>query len=130
MKKAAAIYQFWNSFGIKAYEENTVIDADEEGNPVEPQFPYITYQLVTDSFDREVAATASLWYRSESWTAINAKTEEISAHIGLGGKIIKCDGGRIWIKRGQPFAQNMGDESDDLIKRKYLNLTFEFMTAN
>ena len=130
MTKAAAIYQFWNSFGIKAYEENTVIDADEDGNPVEPQFPYITYQLVTDSFDREVVAAASLWYRSESWTAINAKTEEISAHIGLGGKIIKCDGGRIWIKRGQPFAQNMGDESDDLIKRKYLNLTFEFFTAN
>ena len=130
MTKAAAIYQFWNSFGIKAYEENTVIDADEEGNPVEPTFPYITYQLVTDSFDRDVAATASLWYRSESWVDINAKTEEISAHIGLGGKIIKCDGGRIWIKRGQPFAQNMGDESDDLIKRKYLNLTFEFFTAN
>ena len=130
MTKAAAIYQFWNSFGIKAYEENTVIDADEEGNPVEPTFPYITYQLVTDSFDREVASTASLWYRSESWTAINAKTEEISAHIGLGGKIIKCDGGRIWIKRGQPFAQNMGDESDDLIKRKYLNLTVEYLTAN
>ena len=130
MTKAAAIYQFWNSFGIKAYEENTVIDADEDGNPIEPEMPYLTYQLVTDSFDREVAATASLWYRGESWTAINAKTEEISAHIGLGGKIIKCDGGRIWIKRGQPFAQNMGDESDDLIKRKYLNLTFEFFTAN
>lgn len=130
MTKAAAICQFWNIFGIKAYEENTVIDADEEGNPVEPTFPYITYQLVTDSFDREVAATASLWYRGESWVDINAKTEEISAHIGLGGKIIKCDGGRIWIKRGQPFAQNMGDESDDLIKRKYLNLTFEFFTAN
>ena len=130
MTKAAAIYQFWNSFGIKAYEENTVIDADEEGNPVEPTFPYITYQLVTDSFDREVAATASLWYRGESWTAINAKTEEISAHIGLGGKIIKCDGGRIWIKRGQPFAQNMGDESDDLIKRKYLNVNIEYFTAH
>ena len=130
MTKAAAIYQFWNSFGIKAYEENTVIDADEEGNPVEPTFPYITYQLVTDSFDREVAAAASLWYRGESWTAINAKTEEISAHIGLGGKIIKCDGGRIWIKRGQPFAQNMGDESDDLIKRKYLNVNIEYFTAH
>lgn len=130
MTKAAAIYQFWNSFGIKAYEENTVIDADEEGNPVEPTFPYITYQLVTDSFDREVAATASLWYRGESWVDINAKTEEISAHIGLGGKIIKCDGGRIWIKRGQPFAQNMGDESDDLIKRKYINVDYEFMTAH
>lgn len=122
MTKAAAIYKFWNSFGLTAYEENTV--------PTDAAFPYITYQLVTDSFDREVAATASLWYRSESWTAINAKTEEISANIGLGGKIIKCDGGRTWIKRGQPFAQNMGDESDDLIKRKYLNLTFEFLTAN
>ena len=122
MTKAAAIYQFWSGFGLTAYEENTV--------PTDAAFPYITYQLVTDSFDRDVAATASLWYRGESWVEINAKTEEVSAHIGLGGKIIKCDGGRIWIKRGQPFAQNMGDESDDLIKRKYLNLTFEFMTAN
>ena len=122
MTKAAAIYQFWSGFGLTAYEENTV--------PEDAAFPYVTYQLVTDSFDRDVAATASLWYRGESWTAINAKTEEISAHIGLGGKIIKCDGGRIWIKRGQPFAQNMGDESDDLIKRKYLNLTVEYLTAN
>lgn len=122
MTKAAAIYQFWSGFGITAYEENTV--------PTDVAFPYITYQLVTDSFDREVSATASLWYRGESWTAINAKAEEIAQHISLGGKIIKCDGGRIWIKRGQPFAQNMGDEIDDLIKRKYLNLTFEFLTAN
>lgn len=122
MTKAAAIYQFWSGFGLMAYEENTV--------QTDAAFPYITYQLVTDSFDREVAATASLWYRGTSWTDINAKTEEISAHIGLGGKIIKCDGGRIWIKRGQPFAQNMGDESDDLIKRKYLNLTVEYLTAN
>ena len=122
MTKAAAIYQFWSGFGFTAYEENTV--------PTDAAFPYVTYQLATDSFDREVAAAASLWYRGESWTAINAKTEEISAHIGLGGKIIKCDGGRIWIKRGQPFAQNMGDESDDLIKRKYLNVTIEYFTAH
>ena len=130
MTKAAAINEFWNSFGLKAFEENTLLDVDENGQEIKPEFPYITYQLVTDSFDREVAATANIWYRTTGWKAINAKTEEISAHIGLGGKIIKCDGGRIWIKRGQPFAQNMGDENDDLIKRKYLNLTFEFFTAN
>ena len=122
MTKAAAIYQFWSSFGLTAYEENTV--------PTDAAFPYITYQLVTDSFDREVSATASLWYRSESCTAINAKTEEISQKISRGGKIISCDGGAIWLKRGQPFAQNMGDESDNLIKRKYLNITAEFMTAD
>ena len=122
MTKAAAIYQFWSGFGLTAYEENTV--------PTDADFPYITYQLVTDSFDREIPLTASLWYRRESWTAINAKTEEISQKISRGGKIIPCDGGAIWLKRGQPFAQNMGDESDDLIKRKYLNITAEFMTAD
>ena len=122
MTKAAAIYQFWNGFGLKAYEENSV--------PDDATFPYITYQLVTDSFDREVAATASLWYRSESWAAINAETEEISQKISRGGKIIPCDGGAIWLKRGQPFSQNMRDESDDLIKRKYLNITAEFITAD
>lgn len=122
MTKAAAIYQFWSSFGLTAYEENTV--------PTDAAFPYITYQLVTDSFDREIPLTASIWYRSESWAGINAKTEEISQTISRGGKIIPCDGGVIWLKRGQPFAQSMGDESDDLIKRKYLNITAEFMTAD
>lgn len=122
MTKAAAIYQFWSSFGLTAYEENTV--------PTDAAFPYITYQLVTDSFDREIPLTASLWYRGESWTAINGKTEEISQKISRGGKIISCDGGAIWLKRGQPFAQNMRDESDDLIKRKYLNITAEFITAD
>lgn len=122
MTKASALYQFWNSFGLTAYEENTV--------PDDAAFPYITYQLVTDSFDREIPLSASLWYRSESWTSINAKTEEISQKISRGGKIISCDGGAIWLKRGQPFAQSMGDESDDLIKRKYINITAEFMTAD
>ena len=122
MTKAAAIYQFWNSFGLTAYEENTV--------PDDATFPYITYQLVTDSFGSEVPASASLWYRSESWIEINVKTEEISQKISRGGKIISCDDGAIWLKRGQPFAQNMGDESDGLIKRKYLNITAEFMTAD
>ena len=130
MTKAAAINEFWNSFGLKAFEENTLLDVDENGQEIKPEFPYITYQLVTDSFDREVVATANIWYRTTGWKAINAKTEEISAHIGLGGKIIKCDGGRIWIKKGQPFAQNMGDESDDLIKRKYLNVNIEYFTAH
>lgn len=122
MTKAAAIYQFWSGFGLTAYEENTV--------PTDAAFPYITYQLVTDSFDREIPLTASLWYRIENWTGINAKTEEISQTISRGGKIIPCDDGAIWLKRGQPFAQSMGDESDDLIKRKYLNITAEFMTAD
>ncbi len=124
MTKAAAIYNFWSSFGLVAYEENAVPTGDDA-----PNFPYITYQLVTDSFYNEVLMTASLWYRSTSWAQANAKSEEISEAIGLGGKIIKCDGGRIWLKRGTPFAQRMGDETDSLIKRIYINITAEFFTA-
>jgi hypothetical protein len=121
MTKAAAIYNFWNSF-LTAYEENSV--------PTDATFPYITYQLVTDSFDADVQMTASVWYRRASWAEINAKAEEISQTIGRGGKILKCDNGRIWLKRGTPFAQNMGDDTDNLIKRKYLNITAEFLTAD
>lgn len=119
MTKAASIYRFWASFGLPAYEENSV--------PDDAEFPYLTYQLITDSFGYEVSATASLWYRSESWISINSKTDEISESIGR-GILSDCDGGKIWIKRGRPFAQNLGDESDTLIKRKYLNITIEYMT--
>ena len=119
--KAAAIYQFWSGF-LTAYEENTV--------PEDAVFPYITYQFVEDSMGNEVAMSASVWYRGSSWLDANAKAQEISEQIGRGGVLLTCDGGKIWIKRGVPFAQNMGDESDDLIKRKYLNITAEFLTAN
>ena len=122
MTKAAAIYQFWSGFGLTAYEENTV--------QTDAEFPYITYQVVTDSFGAEVALTASVWYRDTSWVESNAKAEEISRTISRGGKTIPVDGGVLWLKRGTPFSQSMGDETDDLIKRKYLNITAEFLTAD
>ena len=125
MTKAAAIYQFWKSFGLPTYEENSVPTGENA-----PAFPYITYQFLTDSFGNEVAFTASIWYRSSSWTQPNAKAEEISETIGRGGIFLPCDGGSIWLKRGTPFSQNMGDESDDMIKRKYLNLVVEYFTAD
>ena len=125
MTKEAALYNFWSMFGIPAYEENSV-PSGEDG----AEFPYITYQVVTDSFGNNVALTGSVWYRSTSWKDANAKAQEISDKISRGGVTISCDGGVIWIRRGVPFAQSMGDDSDDLIKRKYINIVAEFMTAN
>lgn len=123
--KAATIYEFWNSFDLTAFEENSVPTGEEA-----PNFPYITYQLVTDSLGNEVAMSASIWYRDSSWLEANAKTDEISRAIGRKGAVLDCNGGKVWIKRGTPFAQNMGDESDNLIKRKYLNITAEYLTAD
>ena len=130
MTKAAAINEFWNSFGLKAFEENTLLDVDENGQEIKPEFPYITYQLVTDDLGNEIQMSASVYYRRDDWVAPNAKAEEISKAISRGGVFLDCDGGKIWLKRGTPFAQNMGDDTDNLIKRKYLSITAEFLTAD
>lgn len=124
MTKAAALYSFWASFGIPAYEESAVPAGDNA-----PKFPYLTYQVVTDSIGGEVTMVASVWYRSTSWVDANAKAEEISTALS-GGKIIPCDGGALWLKRGTPFAQSMGDPSDDKIRRKLLNVSAEYITLN
>lgn len=125
MTKFAALYEFWGSFGVPQYEENSVPTGDDA-----PEFPYITYQVATGSVGGEIALTASLWYRSESWIDANAKSEEVSKFIGIGGKMIKIDGGILWLRRGVPFSQSMSDESDPMIKRKYLNLVAEFITQD
>lgn len=124
MTKAEAMHSFFSSFGLRAYEASTVPTGEDA-----PSFPYLTYQYAEDSFGNPVALSMSLWYRSTSWAEINAKTEEISARIGRGGVSFPCDGGGVWIRRGSPFAQSMGDNTDDMIRRKYINLVAEYMTA-
>ena len=124
MTKEAALYNFWSSFALPAYEENSV------GLEAPPAYPYITYEINTDSFGNSLMLTASLWYRSTSWNAANAKKREISEFIGMGGVTAPIDGGHIWIQRGSPFAQNMGDDTDDMIKRVLLNIQVEFFTEN
>lgn len=135
MTKAAALYNFYSSFNIPAFEENSVPTYEEDKGNSSPddtdlKFPYLTYELITDSFGTEIPISFSIWYRSESWTAANAKEKEISAAIGRGGKILPCDGGAIWLKRGTPFAQRMGDDSGKDVKRIYFNISAEFITAD
>ena len=125
MTKAAAIYEFWAGFGLPAFEEYSVLSVIDVF-----VFPYITYQLITDSFGADVAMTASLWYRDSSWVNANAKADEISEAIGYGGDVIFCDGGSIWIKRGKPFAQRMGDASDQMIKRIIINVEAEYFSRD
>jgi hypothetical protein len=125
MTKAQALYAFFSSFGVDAYEENSVYSLESP-----PSFPYITYQCKTDSFgDYDASITFSTWHRSASWAASNALISTISAAIGRGGKIINgVDNGYLLILRGSPFSQAMGDPSDDMVKRQYCNLKVRFYT--
>lgn len=120
MNKFQAIDYFWNSFGIKAYDENTV--------PPNVSSPHITYSTAIDGLDDTVPLTASLWDRSTSWKDISDKCTEIERRLAHGGQVIGVDGGGVWITKGRPFAQRMSDPSDTAIRRIYLQLQAEFLT--
>lgn len=125
MTKQEAIHAFWSDFGLTAYEETAVPTGDNA-----PDFPYLTYSVATDSVGNNVGLSASLWYYSKSWQAIALKTEEIAQKIGANGKIVKFTDGALWVRRGSPFAQNMGDSSSDMIRRSFINVTAEFISNN
>lgn len=123
MTKAAALHQFFSSFGITAYTATSV--------PEDAVFPYLTYELIVDAWDGgETGLTVNLWFYTESEAIPNAKADEISRTIGLGGTVLPCEGGYIWVKRGSPWCQSLSDETSEMIKRRYLNVTVEYLTEN
>lgn len=129
MTKYDALQSFFGSFSIPAYEENSVYAMAEQGQA--PAFPYLTYEVKTDSFGEEdVYITFSLWYRSMSWIDITDKSEEIAAKIGRVGKLVDYDSGSILIMRSSPWAQSMGDDSDDMVKRIVHNLKLRYYSNN
>lgn len=121
MDKYQALNAFWNSFGWKAYDENTV--------PDDAAMPRITYSVVTDSLGTPVMIPASLWDRSSSWETISKKAEQIGRTIEeMYPPAIEISDGRLYITKGSPFSQRMQEASDDMIRRVYLNIDAEFFT--
>lgn len=123
MTKEAALHSFFNSFGIPGYPSSAV--------PEDAVFPWLTYDLITDAWDGgEVGLTVNLWYYTTDEAQSNAKARELSETIGYSGKVLPCDGGYIWLKRGSPWCQNLAEDSDTNIKRRYINVTAEYLTLN
>lgn len=120
MTKAAALYNFFSSFGLAAYPSNAV--------PTETVYPWLTYDVTVDSFGSlPVSCGVNLYYHTESEKEPNEKAEEIEKAVGRGGVTIPCDSGFLWIKKGAPFCQslNTGDEGE---KRRFINLLIEYNT--
>ena len=117
--KWQALCDFWNSFGLVAYDEFSV--------PDDASMPYITYSSSTSNFETPLFLSASLWYRSSSWADISHKADEIARRV-RDYTIIKIDGGYMHITRGSPFTNRMNDPNDDMIKRVYINVVVEFFT--
>lgn len=118
MTKDQALYSFFNSFDIPAYPNTAV---PEEAKP-----PYLTYTSVFGSFGYPVSLTINLWYRTESEAIPNAKAQEICDKIG-NGYYVKIDNGAILFTVGSPAYQSVTEE-DITIKRRYMNITAEYIT--
>lgn len=122
MTKGAALQSFFESI-MPAYAETSV--------PDDAAFPYLTYQLSLNAWESgETALAINMWFRTPSEAIPNAKAQELSDAIGYSGITIPCDGGFIWLKRGSPWCQSMRDESDSMIKRRYINVIAEYFTLN
>ena len=94
MNKEQALHNFWNQYGIAAYDQNTV--------PEDATFPRITYEVLTDNFGAQNILNASIWDRSTSWKGVTDILHQVEQALGYGGQTIKYDGGLLWIKRGMP----------------------------
>lgn len=116
-----ALQTFFGGFGIPAYPHTAVPDRAE--------MPYLTYTPIIGSLFDQAGIIVNLWYRTESEAIPNAKATEIADRLTGGGVMIGCQGGGIWLKRGSPFCQSLTDDEDSTIKRRYINVTVEFVTA-
>lgn len=115
------LHQFFNSFGIVGHRNTSV--------PDDVIFPYLTYDMPVSSFeDDPVSITANLYYYTDSEAIPDAKAEEVRQRIGMGGITLPCDGGYIWLKLGSPWCQSLVDDTDATIKRRYMNITAEYLT--
>lgn len=121
MTKAAALHSFFGSFGMTAYPTNNV--------PDETVFPWLTYEVSTGGFGEEIPITVHLYFHTTSEAVPNAKVEEINSVLKNGGKILHCDDGVIWVKRGLPFCISQTDASNPEIKHRAINIMLEYLTA-
>lgn len=123
MTKDKALHAWFNSFGMPFYTASSV--------PDDAVFPWGTYEYATSAWNGgDVGLTVNLWFYTESEAVPNAKAQELSEAIGFGGVTIPCDGGFIWLKRGSPWCQSLKDEIDPTIKRRYINVTAEYLTLD
>lgn len=132
MNKQQAYNAFWSDFGVLAFEENSVPDDDTiqrmiDAGLAKAKYPYITYQVLTDSLDYAVLPTASIWDKNISWERSDLLSNAIAKKIAEMTPI-KLDEGRMFIATGSPYSQHMDEEGDTSIRRIVLNLQVEFFT--
>lgn len=99
---ATAVYEFFGSFGIPAYDQNAV--------PDDAQLPYITCYVQEPEWGRQASGYAQVWYRTKSRAMVNAKTDEIVRAIGDQGYKAKTNSGYVLIRPETPIVSPVSDD--------------------
>lgn len=119
MTQEAAQQQFWSGFGLDAYPNTAV--------PKNPKLPYLTYQAAAGYENSVSNVTVQLWFWTDSEAVPNAKADEIGRKIGFGGIQIPCDGGTLWLKRGNPWRVATTAQDENSLKVRQLNVTIQHL---
>ena len=119
-KAATELKRFFSGFGLRAYQEGSIPEKDEHGNPVKP--PYITYSLGQPEWNQKASGYARIWDRTTSNTFIIQKADEIAAAIGE-RKRISFSGGYLVIWPETPLIQTQVDGD---ARYAYLNLSYNY----
>ena len=130
MDKWQAQQAFWSSFGIPAYDEQSIFTKGDQPDR-RPEFPHIRYQSFGGNLEQTATLSASLWYRGTEMAQIKRKATEIERFLKENEPYrIKVDGGYLWIRvpTSIPFAQPMGTDEDNLL-RIVLTVEAESLTA-
>ena len=119
MTKGATLQQFFSQF-LTAYAATSV--------PEDVIFPYLTYDAVFDAWGGEpVSLTVNLWFYTESEAVPNAKADKISKALEGGAVLDMGNGEYIVLHRGSPWCQALRDETNNNVKRRYLNVTADYL---
>lgn len=131
MNKQQAYSEFWNGFGVLAFEENSAPAVSDVKSIAKslglPEDIWIAYQVIVDDIGHPVYPTASIYSKSTSWERVDLLTNTISERIQK-MNTIKLDDGRMFITKGSPFAQHQLESEELSIRRVILNLGIEFFT--
>lgn len=108
---------YWSSFGLPAYEENTV--------PDDAVMPYLTYQAVNGQLGGVPNASANLYYKGTSWAKIMQEVDHMEKFID---RQMFFDGGIMKVRKPlQNFAQPM-PEAVKNVRRMLLTVEVEFLS--
>lgn len=126
MDKEQTLNQFWNSFDVPAYDAITMPSDEEIIKMGKEPFPRITYDVTVNGFGIPTSLFASIWDKNTSWGRITGLAHKIDSRLSEGGQMVSYEDGALWIKKGNPFQQRMGDP-DDTIRRIIVNVEIEYL---